>query len=78
LSLSPEVMIDYRSHILLAHARTYTRGGSELAPSGCEYDIRAGAWLVRESGGFLVHSVQYPRPQTKKADVETGEDQKGY
>ena len=70
--------MESRSHILLAHMRTYDHGEVDLAPSGCEYDIRTGAWVLKESGGFLVQSVAHPRPQMKKADVETGEDQKGY
>ena len=67
------------THILLAHARTYDRGDIELAPPSCDYDIRIGAWIVKESGDLLVASPEHPHPpQTKKADVETGEDQKGY
>ena len=66
-------------HILLAYGRTYDRGDIELAPPSCDYDIRIGAWIVKESGDLLVASFEHPRPlQTKKADVETGEDQKGY
>ena len=66
-------------HILLAYARSYDRGDIDLAPSDCDYDLRTGAWIVRESGVLLVESPRHSRPpQSKKADVETGEDQKGY
>jgi hypothetical protein len=66
-------------HILLAHARSYDRGEVDLTPSGCGYDTLAGAWIVRETGVLLVDSPGHMRPpQSKKNDVETGEDQKGY
>jgi hypothetical protein len=68
-----------QDHILLAHAHTYGRGEIQLAPPGCDYDLCKGAWVVTESGILLVDSpVQVRPPQTKKADIETGEDQKGY
>lgn len=66
-------------HILLEYARSYERGEVELTPAGCDYDLRAGAWVVKKSGILLVASPDRPRPpQSKKNDVETGEDQKGY
>jgi hypothetical protein len=67
-----------RQHILLVHARTYDRFEGDLSPSGCEYDLSKGAWVLKHSGVLLVESPERPRPQTKKADIETGEDQKGY
>jgi hypothetical protein len=67
------------NHILLAHAHTYDRGEIDLAPSGCDYDLRTGAWVLSESGTLLVTAPGRRRPpQSKKNDVETGEDQKGY
>lgn len=67
-----------RSHVLLAHARTYPRRDLDLTPPGCTYDIETGAW-VTSRGELLVESQERPRPpQSKKSDVETGEDQKGY
>ena len=53
------------------------------SPSTCgltvaTYDLLAGAWVRRSSGGLLVESADPRPPRTKKADIETGEDQKGY
>ena len=67
-----------RQHVLLAKARTYAREPLDLRPDGCDYDLVAGAWVHRSSGGLLVESTDPKPPRTKKADVETGEDQKGY
>jgi hypothetical protein len=67
------------NHVLLARAHSYDRGEIDLAPSGCDYDLRTGAWVLRESGTLLVAAPGNRRPpQSKKCDVETGEDQKGY
>jgi hypothetical protein len=66
-------------HILLEHARTYDPGEVDLEPPGCVYDLRVGAWVARDSGELLVEKPDRSRPpQSKKGDVETGEDQKGY
>jgi hypothetical protein len=66
-------------HILLVHARSYGRSEVDLAPPDCDYDLRTGAWIVRGTDVLLVASPGRQRPpQSKKNDVETGEDQKGY
>jgi hypothetical protein len=66
-------------HILLHHARRYDCARVDLSPAGCQYDIRIGAWILKDSDELVVNSVERPRPpQSKKNDVETGEDQKGY
>ena len=67
-----------RQHVLLANAFAYPRESVNLRPDGCDYDLLAGAWIRRSSGGLLVESADPKPPRTKKADVETGEDQKGY
>lgn len=65
-------------HVLLAKARAYPRQAVDLRPADSDYDLLAGAWVHRTSGGLLVESTDPKPPRTKKADVETGEDQKGY
>ncbi len=65
-------------HVLLAKARAYPHEPIDLRPADAEYDLLAGAWINRRSGGLLVESANPGPPRTKKADVETGEDQKGY
>ena len=67
-----------RQHVLLAKARVYAREPIDLRPADSDYDLLAGAWVHRPSGELLVESAAPKPPRTKKNDVETGEDQKGY
>lgn len=69
--------MEKQKHILLRFATTYDRPKRSLAPDGCHYDYKVGAWVVSDSGKLLVSSPERPKPQTKKHDIETGEDQKG-
>jgi hypothetical protein len=64
-------------HILLKHARSYEVRPAALAPEGCYYDYEVGAWLVEDTNQLFVDTPARSRPQTKKEDIETGEDQKG-
>ena len=64
-------------HLLLAMAKTYPVGAVNLAPQGCEYSLTEGAWILEELGSLLVDTPGRPRPESKKMDQETGEDQKG-
>ena len=63
-------------HLLLELAKTYPKGTQDLTPPGCRYDVLQGAWLLNSVGTLLVESDERPPPKTKKADMETGEDQK--
>lgn len=66
-------------HILLERARHYEWQAAELAPPGCTYDMAIGAWVLDGTCDLVVSSPDRIRPpQTKKNDVETGEDQKGH
>jgi len=68
-------------HPLLKHAFVYSPGRGPTDPAGARYDIAKGFWIVLENGQDipLVYSTdpKRPQPSTKKADRETGEDQKG-
>ena len=64
-------------HLLLATAKSYPVSTQDLAPPGCRYSLSAGAWIVEDAGSLLVETPGRPMPATKKADLETGEDQKG-
>jgi hypothetical protein len=66
-----------KNHVLLKYASTYERFKGSLAPEGCHYDQRVGAWLVSETGELFVGTTDRLGPRTKKEDIETGEDQKG-
>ena len=63
-------------HLLLELAKTYPKFTDDLTPQGCQYDVLQGAWLLDSVGTLLVESADPPPPKTKKADMETGEDQK--
>ena len=65
-------------HVLLEKARVYDLEPIDLRPANSDYDLLAGAWVHRPSGGLLVESADVKPPRTKKHDIETGEDQKGY
>ena len=64
-------------HLLLKLAKTYPVYTGDLMPREGIYDLLQGVWLSRETGVPLVESGDIPYSMTKKADVETGEDQKG-
>lgn len=66
-----------KQHILLEKAYTYDNVSKDLVPKGCSYDRKDGLWIVAGSGEVMMLSNNAPKPQTKKCDVETGEDQKG-
>ena len=67
------------NHPLIRLARRTEIPPHATAPPGARYDFVRGAWVDTQTGRLLVRSDQdRPRPQTKKMDVETGEDQKGY
>jgi len=68
------------NHILLEKAFVYSKQRKPLEPKGCYYNFMNGGWMKREEGRevFLVKSKDPNRSLagTKKADLETGEDQK--
>lgn len=68
-------------HILLQHARYYPRRDLLSEVTECDYDPVVGAWVTSRTNNssLLVENdgLGRPRPLTKKADVETGEDRKG-
>lgn len=43
----------------------------------CKYNREKGYWVLRDSNEPLMKSNLSLKPMTKKADRETGEDQKG-
>lgn len=64
-------------HILLDKAFIYPLPKSEPDMSGCSFDYSAGYWKIDEDESPYILNNNRPRPQSKKADVETGEDRKG-
>jgi hypothetical protein len=57
------------NHILLKYAPIYERFKGSLAPEGCHYDQRVGAWLVSKTGELFVEATDQPGPRTKKEDI---------
>lgn len=74
-------MSEAGKHILLDKAHIFDEKRESMDPKGYRYDLKIGAWVKKgaEGLGILVRSDEPNRPMmgTKKADLETGEDQKG-
>ncbi len=70
-----------KRHFLLKKMKYFPRRVSFNPPGDCEYDNRYGAWFLKvgSENSVLVRAPdpERPKPQTKKCDVETGEDLKG-
>jgi hypothetical protein len=68
-------------HFLLKRVKYFPERITISAPQDCEYDNQYGAWLLKPicQNSVLVKTPDpdRPKPQTKKFDVETGEDLKG-
>lgn len=65
-----------KDHILLKYATTYDIPNISLSPKGCHYDNAIGAWVVDKTGEIYIQTPGGPKSETKKCDIETGEDQK--
>lgn len=70
-----------KKHLLVKKAFIFPENKRSSDPPGCRYDFANGGWMHKEDGQevFLVKSKHPARfmAGTKKADLETGEDQKG-
>lgn len=66
-----------RSHLLSRLAIRLPVSKTEATSPEGIYDEIRGLWLDVQNGVPLVSKPDRPRPRTKKADVETGEDNKG-
>ena len=63
-------------HILLEKAFTYSEPLTVREPDNCSYDEVSGYWRTHD-GNAAIMSESFRAGETKKCDVETGEDQKG-
>lgn len=66
-----------KEHILLEKAFRYPKPTLDPTPANCTYERVRGYWINNDTGEPMMLSDDPLRPQTKKADRETGEDQKG-
>lgn len=66
-------------HILVSKAKRYDVSKAQTEPDLCTFFQKAGYWTDDVSGipMMLMDDPKRPKPQTKKFDIETGEDQKG-
>ena len=62
-------------HVLLTNARRTAHRDAPTMPPGASYDTMRGLWTL--DGSPLVENAVFGPPTSKKADQETGEDQKG-
>lgn len=65
-----------KRHILLEKAESYEIPKEILDPKGCLYDRVAGFWVNQDTGLAMMLGKHPEKMQTKKHDIETGEDQK--
>ena len=66
-----------KEHLLLAKAYIYPLPKSEPILDGCEFDDKKGYWINIQNDMPFIFDEKGRRPQSKKCDNETGEDQKG-
>ncbi len=66
-------------HILVLKAKRYDVSKVQTEPVFCTFFQKEGYWTDDASGipMMLMDDPKRQKPQTKKFDVETGEDQKG-
>lgn len=66
-----------KQHILLEKSYRYPEPVETPMPENYIFAERSGYWRDNATGEIMMLSDDPRRPQTKKEDRETGEDQKG-
>jgi hypothetical protein len=66
-----------KKHILIENTFVYPEPNSVSMPENYDYNFQKGYWMEADTGIPMMQSNSPRTPQTKKADIETGEDQKG-
>ena len=64
-------------HILIEKAFVYKKRRENFEYGNYIYDYLLGYWIKKDNGKPAVYDPEFSGPKTKKADIETGEDQKG-
>lgn len=64
-------------HILLEKAFVFKKEQKNFEDENYVYDHSFGYWVKKDNGKPAVYDPEFPELQTKKEDIETGEDQKG-
>jgi hypothetical protein len=70
-------MIFLLKHLLIEKAYEYPLPHKEPTMQGCKYDNVKGYWTYENNNKPVILDKNFIKPRTKKADRETGEDQKG-
>lgn len=65
-----------QKHILEEKAYTYELPKRNDKIKGAFWNDEKGFWVTK-SGNPCMEDKKFPKPTTKKCDIETGEDQKG-
>ncbi len=66
-----------KQHILLEKSYCYPESSGFSMPTNFTFSEQHGYWKDNATGEIMMLSDNKRRPQTKKEDIETGEDQKG-
>lgn len=66
-----------KEHILIEKAYRYPAPIEKPTPKDCTFQENHGYWVNNSTGEVMMLSNDPRRPQSKKCDLETGEDQKG-
>lgn len=66
-----------KQHILLEKAHCYPAPSVIPVPENYTFAEQSGYWRNNFTGEIMMLSSDPQRPQSKKCDRETGEDQKG-
>lgn len=66
-----------KSHVLLENAYRYPNPKVDPIPENCTYNKVRGYWIKNGTAEAMMLSDDSNCSQTKKCDIETGEDQKG-
>jgi len=66
-----------KQHILLEKAKCYETNVILPTPDNCIFLSSIGYWVDSITGKPMMNGDNPRKPQSKKHDIETGEDQKG-
>ncbi|MCZ0871257.1 hypothetical protein [Peribacillus sp. AS_2] len=66
-----------QKHLLIQKAFIYEKPRQKPELNDYVFLDKSGYWIDKKDSQPYVLDTKRPKPRTKKADVETGEDQKG-
>jgi len=64
-------------HILIEKAFIYKKKQKKFKNKNYIYNHSLGYWIQKNNKKPAIYDTEFPVSMTKKADIETGEDQKG-